>query len=119
MEEFMLKFLHYQNQIKLYHWQTKSFSRHKASDELFHTLVDKIDEFMEVIQGSRNKRVRLSKIKTIPLQNVSDNGAVKMLNSFVKWLQGMKLGETDTDLMNIRDEIIASVNKTLYLFTLE
>jgi hypothetical protein len=30
-----------------------------------------------------------------------------------------KLKKTDTDLLNIRDTIVADLNQTLYLFTLE
>jgi DNA-binding ferritin-like protein len=119
MDRIMLKFLYFLNQIKIYHWQTTSFARHKASDELYHTLVDKVDEFMEVIQGSRNERVRLSSIKKIHCQNVSDNGVVKMLNNFRSWLLELELEKNDVGLISIRDDMIASVNKTLYLFTLE
>jgi len=115
----MLKFLHYQNQIKIYHWQTNSFARHKAADELYHTLVDKVDEFMEVIQGSRDKRAKLSKVKMIPCQNISDNGSVRMLKSFRKWILSLEFKKNESDLINIRDEIVASINKTLYLFTLQ
>lgn len=118
MEEITLKFLYYQNLIKIYHWQTKSYARHKASDELYQILVDKVDEFLEVIQGSRNRRVRFSNVKPLPIRNVSDNGSIKMLNGFNNWLKNMELNKEDIDLMNIRDEIVSAVNKTLYLFSL-
>jgi hypothetical protein len=118
MEEVTLMFLHYQNQIKLYHWQTKSFARHKASDELHGILLGKIDEFMEVMQGSSERRINLTKVKMIPIKNMSDNGAVKMLKKFREWLQSMKI-KKDNDLISIRDDIVAAVNKTLYLFTFQ
>ena len=35
-------------QIKLYHWQTHSYSRHKATDEVIENLDKNIDEFVEV-----------------------------------------------------------------------
>lgn len=119
MENIMLKFLYYQNQIKIYHWQTKSYSRHKASDDLYNTLINKVDEFMEVIQGSEDTRIKLSKVKMIPCQNISDNGSIKLLNSFRDWLNNIEFKESDTDLMSIRDDILVSVNKTLYLFSLK
>ncbi len=39
------------NQIKLYHWQTKSFARHKATDDLTAALDLAIDNFVEVYMG--------------------------------------------------------------------
>jgi hypothetical protein len=49
---------------------------------------------------------------------MSDNGAVKMLKKFREWLQSMKI-KKDNDLISIRDDIVAAVNKTLYLFTFQ
>ena len=39
------------DQIKIYHWQTMSFPRHKATDELVGKLDDNIDKFVEVYMG--------------------------------------------------------------------
>jgi len=117
MEDIVCKFLHYQTLIKIYHWQTSSFARHKASDELHATLQEKIDNFVEVMQGSRGKKIKFTKTKMLPIQNVSENGAVKMLIKFKSWLNELSLNEDD--LMNLRDEIVSSVNKTLYLYDLK
>jgi hypothetical protein len=38
-------------QIKLYHWQTKMYSRHKATDEVLEKLDKLIDMFVEVWMG--------------------------------------------------------------------
>ena len=35
--------------VKLYHWNTLSFSTHKATDELYGTLNTLIDQFVEVL----------------------------------------------------------------------
>jgi hypothetical protein len=39
------------DQIKLYHWETLSFPRHKATDELVTNLDANIDKFVEVYIG--------------------------------------------------------------------
>lgn len=39
------------NQIKLYHWQTHRFSRHKATDDLVSSLDENIDKFVEIYMG--------------------------------------------------------------------
>ena len=37
------------NQVKLYHWQTMSFGRHKATDDLVTSLDANIDKFNQII----------------------------------------------------------------------
>jgi hypothetical protein len=108
------------NQVKLYHWQTMSFPRHKATDELVGKLDDNIDKFVEVYIGKYG-RPRLTSKHGIHLHNFSDKQATRFLQNAVSWLTHelpKKLKPIDTDLLNIRDEIIADLNQTLYLFTL-
>lgn len=106
------------NQVKLYHWQTGSFARHKATDDLTATLDTLIDTFVEVYMG---KYGRPTVSGTIKLHNFSESAA----KSFVAKQRGFlekdlprKIKKDDTDLLNIRDEILAELNKVLYLFTL-
>jgi hypothetical protein len=111
-----------QNTIKIYHFQTPSYARHRASDKLFAALNDKIDQFMEVLQGSWKVRVRISPNVAIPLLNTTDGNIVRVLEEFSSWLiQDVPrlLRPTDTDLLNIRDEILSAVSQTLYLFTFQ
>lgn len=106
------------SQVKLYHWQTGSFARHKATDDLTASLDEKIDTFVEVYMG---KYGRPSVSNSIKLTNFSDSAARAFVAKETKYLQTelpRKIGKDDTDLLNIRDEILADLNKTLYLFTL-
>ena len=116
-------FLGIRDNVKIYHWQTKSYSRHKASDKLSNLLGDLMDKFLEVMQGSRNKRIQINSLPII-IKNQTDDSIVAILNQFRDWLikkDGLPsfLTKTDTELLNIRDEILAAVNQTLYLFTFE
>jgi hypothetical protein len=116
-------FLYLKDQIKLYHWQTRVYSRHVATDKILENLEKAIDSYVEVYFGKYG-RVRLTgKNAQIVLQNITDAGATRMITAAVKYLQG-PLTKTlkpavDMDLMNIRDEIIADLNQLLYLFTLK
>jgi hypothetical protein len=106
------------NQIKLYHWQTGSFARHKATDDLTAALDTNIDTFVEVYMG---KYGRPKVTKSLKLHNFSESAAKTFVSKQTKFLSSVlprKLKTTDTDLLNIRDEILADVNKVLYLFTL-
>ena len=108
------------NTVKIYHFQTPSYARHKASDKLFATLTDKIDQFMEVLQGSWRVRIKLEPGISMPLMNTTDGNITTILEEFSSWLiQDLPkmLRPQDSDLMNIRDEILSSVSQTLYLFT--
>ena len=39
------------NLVKLYHWKTKSYAKHQATDELFEKLNKHTDQFVEVLIG--------------------------------------------------------------------
>ncbi len=115
-------FMHLRNQIKLYHWQTKVYSRHIATDKALETLDRIIDEYVEVYIGKYGRPKMTTKSGTIHLQNLSEAGATRMIMASVKYLEGpltKKLKSIDTDLMNLRDELIATLNQLLYLFTLK
>lgn len=107
------------NQVKLYHWQTGSFARHKATDDLTATLDTLIDNFVEVYMG-RYGRPKVS--KSIKLNNYSEAEAQRFVAKQRKFLSDVlprKIKKGDTDLLNIRDEILGELNKVLYLFTLQ
>ena len=116
-----LKFLFTRDQIKIYHWQTKSFARHKSSDELVDALSSKLDKFIEVMQGKYD-RIMIPKNK-YSFFDVNDESIVDILTEFRSWLIADLPKnfdkKKDTDLMNIRDDILADINQTLYLFTFE
>lgn len=108
------------NQVKLYHWQTMAYPRHVATDELVTKLDTNIDQFVEVYVGKYGRPKLSGKTSTIRLRNHSDKEATALLKEAVEWLTNdlsRKLKKTDTDLLNIRDTIVADLNQTLYLFT--
>ena len=109
------------DQIKLYHWQTMNYPRHIATNDLVGKLDTNIDQFVEVYIGKYGRPKLTGSNATITLRNHSDNEATKMIQEAIHWMSTdlpRRLKKTDTDLMNIRDTIIADLNQTLYLFTL-
>jgi hypothetical protein len=116
-------FLQLRDQIKLYHWQTRVYSRHIATDKILENLEKAIDSYVEVYFGKYGRVKLTGKNAQISLQNITDAGAVRIINAAVKYLQGplTKSLKTvqDSDLINIKDEIIADLNQLLYLFTLK
>ena len=109
------------NQIKIYHWETKVFSRHKATDDLVDKLDDNIDKFVEVYIGKYGRPTLNSRTGRITIRNFKDNEAPILLQQAVDWMTKKLptlLNAKDTDLLNIRDEILSDLNQTLYLFTI-
>ena len=113
-------FLNFRDNMKIYHWQTHSYARHKASDKLVDRMSDKMDKFVEVMQGCRDERVVMP-AQNVHLDNQNDNTIIELLKNFRRWLQAVLpryLQQEETDLFNIRDEILSDVNQALYLFSL-
>lgn len=110
------------NQVKIYHWETMQFSRHKSTDDLLEKLDDSIDKFVEVYIGKYGRPKLTTKTGTIRLRNFSDEEGPELLKQAIEWLSTRLptlLSSKDTDLLNIRDEIVADLNQTLYLFTFQ
>jgi len=119
--ENIVKFLfHMTTTIKLYHWQTTNFARHKATDELHGALTDLTDQFVEVYMGIYG-RPQFQNGFRLSISELSDDNADDMIKEYIDYLKAdlpKYLKEDDTDLLNIRDEMLSNLNKTLYLFTL-
>ncbi len=106
--------------VKLYHWTTANYARHIAADKLVDMITTKMDLILETIQGSRGMRAKVN--GDIKIKNMTDTSIVLFLKSYKNWLTNTftnMLRDNETDLLNIRDEMISDVNKILYLFTLE
>lgn len=106
------------DQVKLYHWQTRLFARHKATDDLVAKLDLNVDTFVETYMGKYG-RPRVS--KPIKLTNFTESAArtfVERQRVFLTSVLPRKLSPQDTDLLNIRDTILGDLNQVLYLFSL-
>jgi DNA-binding ferritin-like protein len=110
------------NTIKLYHWNTHSFSQHKATDELHEKMSEHVDKFVEVLLGKKEDRIRHIKSK-IPIMNNktihSFRDQVYKYRQYLIDMDGCFNSTNDKDLLNIRDEILGDINQFLYLLTLE
>ena len=109
------------NQIKLYHWQTYQHARHIATDKYLESLDKHIDYFVEVSMGKYGRPRLTGATATITLKNMTEKAAAAYLNAARSYLQGTfskTINPKDTDLLNIRDEILGDLNQLAYLFTL-
>lgn len=110
-----------QSNIKLYHWMTTSFARHKAADELVEKIMEYGDEFIETYIGRYGRPTMSKQSSTIALQHYDDRSVNTYLETCIQRLLRefpKHLNKDDVDLFNIRDEIVGVLNRTKYLFTL-
>jgi len=126
-------FLQMINAIKLFHWKTTDYATHKATDQLYADLNLKIDQFVEVLLGknsaihnnnNNNTRSYILNITSLKLPSFKNNNDLKKEIDHYK-IQLMNLTSSpqinkinNSDLLNIRDEILALLNQFLYLLTL-
>lgn len=117
---FVSNLLTMHNQFKIYHWQTQrsvgSYAQHIAFGTAYDDLTAHIDDFIEIFQGKRGIIMARNGF-TIKLENLDDNPGA-FIDEFIKYLtQNVTeaLDPTvDTDLLNIRDEMLGILNQTKY-----
>ena len=117
---FVTNLLTMHNQFKVYHWQTQkkvgSFAQHNAFGTAYDELTEHIDDFIEIYQGKRGAIIGKNGF-TVNLQNLDDN-PIAFVDEFINYLTQhvtQALDPTaDTDLLNIRDEMLGILNQTKY-----
>jgi hypothetical protein len=112
--------LQMQNQYKILHWQTMSFSQHKSFDEIVNSISGHVDEFIETYMGKYGRVIATSTFN-FSLANYKNADFVALTDSYINFmisLSSMLDASKDSDLLNIRDEILGSLNQLKYLLTL-
>jgi hypothetical protein len=114
--------LNLRNQIKLYHWQTRIYARHVATDSVVDKLDKLIDMYVEVYMGKYGRPKLSGTDAIIRLTNLTEAGVTKLVRAAITYMNGPLIKhlnkDMDTDLINIRDEMMGSLHQLLYLFTL-
>ena len=118
-QQIVTTFLQMLNTVKLYHWKTNSYAQHKATDELYANLNTNIDTFVEIMLGKTGARVNLTGHKSIPLLDYTNTGDfTKEINKYKEFLININISATNnSDLLNVRDEILGNLNQFTYLLT--
>jgi len=85
---------------------------------LIENLDKNIDRYVEVYMGKYGRpRVRGDN-GTITLKNMNEMQMLKTIRSAAAILMNSFTPAKDTDLLTIRDEMLADLNQIVYLFTL-
>lgn len=118
----VINLLKLQNQLRILHWQAESYSEHNALGKAYDDLDELIDSVVEVYQGKYGK-IKYETPIELNLINRDELSIMDVLEEFTSYLVGTFAENfdsvNDTDLLNIRDEILAVVNQLKYLLTLK
>lgn len=115
-----LQLFMWRTSIKYYHWNTESYSRHVATC----TFLDAFDTFVDSFTEkyiARYGRPTFGSAKTVAVVPINDGDAVSIMKQMVVYLQKdlpKYVKQSDTDLLNLRDDILGVLQNTIYLFTL-
>lgn len=120
-EEFIKKLVQVQLQWKFLHWQTFGDAKHRLYGEIYDKLGELIDDFAETMMGKYGRpefdsefALMFQDISSLSIQNFMD-GITEFLVSMSDELDS----RYDTDLLNLRDEMLGTINKSKYLLTLK
>jgi len=118
---FLTILLELQNQLRIYHWQTDSYAAHRALGDAYEDFDEVIDKFIEEFMGKYGK-IRSENVITINLKNIDESDVTNVINTAIEFLSKQLpsvLQEDDTNLFNIRDEMLGILEKLKYLLTLK
>lgn len=109
-----------ENQMRVFHWQTMSYAEHKAFGKTYDNLTELIDNFVEVCMA-KHGRPDFGGEFNIPQFDYKSINVDEYINSMIEFLislDGVYQEPLDSDILNIRDEMLAETNRLKYLLTL-
>ena len=103
-------------QVHIFHLQTTSYAEHMALGSLYDAIQDATDTFAEALIGNENGK-RPSLKTQFELSDYAEGTAAQFIEQFIDWLS--KIGDLPTDVLNMRDDLLAKAHKTRYLLSLD
>lgn len=119
INDLTLLFFVFQNNLKLFHFQTSRYGAHKASDKLYVKFEELCDKYIEVFQG---KYGRIPAIDSAIKVNTFDYLEFEeFCEKYIVLLEGVSQGSAvmDDELKTILDDMIGEINRFLYLLSFE
>jgi len=115
-KSFLAKLMECQQSLAILHWKTTSYAEHKALGKAYEGLADKIDGFIESFIGVKGREI-LGTVTTLSIMNDVKSVLMAVENVLRKDIPSA-VGDKETSLLNLRDEMLDLVQHTRYLLTL-
>lgn len=108
------------DQIHVFHWQTEIGDQHKALGDFYDSFIEQLDGLIEVVMGKYGRFSVKSVGTPSPLQDLADVKVEEFTAKYISIFESYKKGtfKNDTEILNIIDEIVASIHKLNYLLTM-
>ena len=108
------------DQIHLFHWQTEVGDMHTALGNFYNEFLEQLDGLMEVVMGKYGRFSVNSLGSPAPLQDLQEADVEGLIERYVQIFEGYKdtTFSNDPEIVNIIDEIVASIQKLKYLLTM-
>ena len=100
---------------KMFHWQTRSYAVHVATDKLFDDVIRLTDDIIEQYMGLYG-RPRMSANVTVPVTNMTKGSMTRLLRDGIAYLS-TRLPK-DQHIQSLRDDLTGAMAKVLYLLTM-
>jgi len=118
--EFMGDLIKLQLGIKMNHWFTPSYNRHKITDKLYDKVSDLIDRLIETYQGRYGKEhPTISKYHLdIPI-SVSNNQFDLLIDEYIDKVTEKYYPYFNKEMVTIMDELLEALQQSKYLLSLQ
>ena len=114
---FLSVLLNSQSQAHQFHWETKSYARHKALEKYYETIGDLADDYAETYMGLEGERV--TGFTVAPEIYTADADVLSYFTALEQYVRdAAKALPTSPDLVNIHADILALIHRTQYLLSL-
>jgi len=107
----LLQLIQFSNILKIFHWNTRSYSLHVSSDNFYSSLSNNIDKLIEILFG--NSRLPLFST-SISIGAFSDKVFFSKLYSFKKLIFSLK---SIPNIDNICDDIGNDIDHFIYFYS--
>jgi hypothetical protein len=118
-KEVLIGFYKWQIIVKTFHFTTRHVVRHEAAGKYLDSFIEDYDKFMEVCMGHHGQ-ISIDSEFIIKIDKINDKNILHHITEFGKFLTSLRTVYVDSpDLLNIRDEMEASLNRLVYLLKLK
>jgi DNA-binding ferritin-like protein len=117
-KELLANIIQMQGQLKVLHWQTESYAEHKAFEKTLNALMGRFDRIIEVYSG-KYQRPKFGGVKQITFADYDNLKIEAFIEAFEDFMNNSFMAQQDAELNNIKDEIVADIQKLKYLLTLK
>lgn len=117
----LLSMLQLETQTKVLHWQTDSYSQHVAYGNFHSAFSNLLDKFIETHMGKcfgSRFQLHQNKILLFSIDNLDVQNYLQTKIDELEKLIHILNNNTDTDLLNLKDEMIAKINQLKYHLSL-